>query len=123
MFHHQPQFYLLENQSQSCELSNVGQGRKISQYLRSLLTLLITQLSNKKYEGKKPSEPNSVKEEEWLVFIHHLSGQYFENQDDKNDGSVKNLKLIGQNVTIVVCQLKMVQLFLIITNFCRNNVG
>ena len=55
-----------------------------------------------------------VKEEEWLVLIHHLSGQYFENQDDKNDGSFKNLILIGLNVTIVVSQLKMVQFSLLL---------
>ena len=46
---------------------------------------------DKEYEGKIKhiTAQLGVKEEEWLVLIHHLSGQYFENQDDKNDGSFK----------------------------------
>ena len=107
MFHHLLQFYLSENHSRV--LSNVGQeeNKPIFDIITDYTTIKIKNMKAK--TSHHSTAQDSVKEEEWLVLIHHLSGQYFENQDDKNDGLVKNLMLIGLNATIVVCQLKMAQ--------------
>ena len=85
MFHHLLQFYLLENHSRV--LSNVGQeeNKPIFDIITDYTTIKIKNMKAKKHITTQLG----VKEEEWLVLIHHLSGQYFENQDDKNDGSFK----------------------------------
>ena len=65
-------------------LLTIQSSRKSCCDMLASISLLLIKDRNMKVKHHK-----SVKEEEWLVFIHHLSGQYFENQDDKNDGSFK----------------------------------